>query len=548
MKRTPYTYILLLLALFCGCTGIGQQVRWRIGVSQCSEDIWRDKLNSELLMGAYAHEGVELLFASADDSDERQVQQIDSFIAEGIDLLIVAPNQMATVSPAIDRAFDSGIPVIVYERKTSSHKFTAYMGGDNRLMGRQMGEYVAQLLGGHGHVVEIMGLKGSSPAIERHQGFSEALDQYPGIELIETLQGDWTQQSGYDAMLQYLDARAASGQTNSIDFVFGQNDRMALGARQALQERHNAVHPQSPVGTRFCGIDGLPGKDGGIVSVRDSLLAASYIYPTHGDEVLELAFDILEGNEFPTETALQGTLVTRQNARALLLQADEIDRQTRQIDHLHALAKNYNSRLIQQRTFTLLAVCAAVLLAIVLLLFYLYHRSQVNIRRERVLSNVWNLKTEENKPAEASTPEDASTPPSPAEAPQPSSATEEEEEEEKDASTPLSSRAGAESLTFIARFRETVEERLADSEVSVEDLASDMNLSRVQLYRKVKALTGSSPVELLRTARLNRGHQMLLTTDKTVAEVAYDVGFSAPAYFTKCFKEEFGFVPGDVRK
>ena len=101
---------------------------------------------------------------------------------------------------------------------------------------------------------------------------------------------------------------------------------------------------------------------------------------------------------------------------------------------------------------------------------------------------------------------------------------------------------------FIARFREAVEARLSDSDLSVDDLAADMNLSRVQLYRKVKAVTGSSPVELLRTARLNRAYQLLLTTDKSVSEVAYAVGFTAPSYFTKCFKEEYGMVPGDVRK
>jgi AraC-like DNA-binding protein len=69
----------------------------------------------------------------------------------------------------------------------------------------------------------------------------------------------------------------------------------------------------------------------------------------------------------------------------------------------------------------------------------------------------------------------------------------------------------------------------------------------VQLYRKVKAVTGSTPVELLRTARLKRGYQLLLTTDKSVSEVAYLVGFTAPSYFTKCFKEEYGQLPGDVR-
>jgi AraC-like DNA-binding protein len=105
-----------------------------------------------------------------------------------------------------------------------------------------------------------------------------------------------------------------------------------------------------------------------------------------------------------------------------------------------------------------------------------------------------------------------------------------------------------EASPFLSRFREAVEARLSDSDLSVDDLAADMNLSRVQLYRKVKAVTGSSPVELLRTARLNRAYQLLLTTDKSVSEVAYAVGFTAPSYFTKCFKEGYGMVPGDVRK
>jgi transcriptional regulator GlxA family with amidase domain len=92
-----------------------------------------------------------------------------------------------------------------------------------------------------------------------------------------------------------------------------------------------------------------------------------------------------------------------------------------------------------------------------------------------------------------------------------------------------------------------IEARLADSELSVEDLAADMNLSRVQLYRKVKNITNSSPVELLRMARLNRAYQLLLTTDKSVSEVAYEVGFSAPSYFAKCFKDAYGMPPGDIR-
>lgn len=113
---------------------------------------------------------------------------------------------------------------------------------------------------------------------------------------------------------------------------------------------------------------------------------------------------------------------------------------------------------------------------------------------------------------------------------------------------PVETNDTPETSIFITRFKEVVEARLADSDVSVEDLAADMNLSRVQLYRKVKAISGSSPVELLRTARLKRGYQLLLTSDKSVSEVAYEVGFTAPSYFTKCFKDEYGMLPGDVRQ
>ena len=218
--------IIAVMMVVVSCSHSGKQ--YKIGISQCSDDIWREKQNSELRMGAYFHDNVELRFATAGDSDERQVQQIDSLVATGIDLLIVAPNQMATITPAIDRAFDKGIPVIVFERKTSSQKYTAFMSADNYEMGRVMGEYIATRLHGTGRVLEVMGLKGSSPAIERHNGFSDALKQYPGIEFVATLQGDWTEESAAKAIHDY------QGDLSNIDFVFGQNDRMAMGARKTM--------------------------------------------------------------------------------------------------------------------------------------------------------------------------------------------------------------------------------------------------------------------------------------------------------------------------
>ena len=500
-------YVILMLIALTSCSQSGK--RYKIGVSQCSEDIWREKQNAELRMGAYLQGDVELRFAAAYDSDERQVQQIDSLVATGIDLLIVAPNQVATISPAIDRAYDKGIPVIVFERKTNSQKYTAFISADNYEMGRVMGEYVASQLQGKGRVMEIMGLEGSSPAIERHNGFADALKSFPNIEIAAMLQGDWTEESGVKAVKAY------QGDLSNIDFVFGQNDRMAMGARKTL----STLHPQ--LSTKFCGIDGLPGEDGGIRLVRDSILDASYIYPTHGDRIIQLAVEILEGMPYEKETRLMSALVTRDNARVLLMQNEEMMRQSDYLHQLHVRADTYLQQLDTQRMVTFLAVGVIILLLVIMVLFYLYHLKKIAIQRERVVNTLWNMKPEDIPQA---APEES------------------ERHEETTDDEPV-----AVSL-FITRFKEAVEKRLDESELSVEDLAADMNLSRVQLYRKVKSFTGSTPVELVRTARLNRGYQLLLTTDKSVSEVAYQVGFSAPSYFTKCFKEEYGMLPGDLRK
>ena len=200
--RQRLFYLFVLATILASCSG--DKVKYRIGISQCSDDIWRDKQNAELRMGAYFHDNVELKFAAAYDSDERQVEQIDSLVNDGIDLLIVAPNQVQTISPAIDRAYDKGIPVIVFERKTSSQKHTAFISADNYEMGRIMGEYIVSRLHGQGTVLEIKGLEGSSPAIERHNGFMDAIKDAPGIKVVGSLQGDWTEPTAYERTKQWL--------------------------------------------------------------------------------------------------------------------------------------------------------------------------------------------------------------------------------------------------------------------------------------------------------------------------------------------------------
>ena len=361
-----------MFSLLASCSQ--DEKRYRIGVSQCSDDIWRDKQNSELKIGAYFHDNVDLCFAVAYDSDERQIQQIDSLVETGIDLLIVAPNQVSTISPAIDRTYDKGIPVIVFERKTNTKKYTAYMGADNYEMGHLMGEYVANRLDERGRIIEVMGLKGSSPAIERHNGFRKAIAQHPGIQVVATLQGDWTEPTAYNTVKQWLDKNKGA---EKIDLVFGMNDRTAMGARKAFEEAGGAL----PL---FCGIDGLPGENGGIRLVQDSLLDASYIYPTQGDQVLQLAMDILEGKPYEKEKKLMSALVTEYNARVLLMESEEIMRQSHNLEQLHEKANDYFDQLGNQRTLTFVALAALFLLLALLVGIYMYYLQRARIQDERM--------------------------------------------------------------------------------------------------------------------------------------------------------------------
>lgn len=349
-----FAYIAVLmaaLALLASCTG-GKK-RYVIGVSQCSEDVWREKLNQELRVAALYYNNMDLDIASANDDVRLQTEQINRFVDKGVDLLIVAPGQVS-ISPAIDRAYEKGIPVIIFDRRTRSNKYTAYIGADNREIGESMGEYLAGALPKGGRVVELCGLSSSSPAIERAEGFDSVVAVRPSIDIVAKLHADWTEQGGFRAMDSLLRSPHPD-----FDCLFAHNDRMAMGARRAAQE-----HGLDLQRIRFCGIDAMPQKGAGLELVKDGTLFASYIYPTRGDEVMRLAMNILEGKSYQRENRLSSALVTRDNARVLLMQNDETMRQQ---DHLATLrsridkaADDFNT----QRGYLLVLLFFVVLLVV----------------------------------------------------------------------------------------------------------------------------------------------------------------------------------------
>ena len=369
MKK--YIIFLFLLLSVSACRNGGKH--YVIGVSQCSEDIWRDKLNDELRIASFSYDKADIRFASADDNDQRQIEQINKFIDDGVDLLIASPNQMHTISPAINRAFDKGIPVILFDRKTDSHKYTAFIGADNHEIGRVMGECVGTALQGRGNVVEITGLQTSSPAIDRHRGFCDALKRFPGIHLISSVHGDWTKASGQKLMGGVLKDR------RDINCVFGQNDRMAMGARQAAEQQGIKQ------GIIYVGIDGLPTPDGGLHNVANHELAASYIYPTRGDLVMQLAMNILKHKPYQKENYLKAAIVTPENARAMLMQVDEMNHQRTRLIELHGKIDQYLAQYNHQQIYLLLSVI--ILLLLVGFFIYVYRTIMMKRRLTEETAN-----------------------------------------------------------------------------------------------------------------------------------------------------------------
>ena len=344
--------LLLLLPLFLSCGGSAKK-QYVIGVSQCSEDVWREKLNEELRIAALYYNNVDLRIRSAYDDVKLQTEQINSFVDEGVDLLIVAPGQV-TISPAIDRAYEKGIPVIIFDRRTRSDKYTAYIGADNKEIGSSMAEYLAGALPGGGRILELCGLSTSSPAIERSEGFDSVVATRPGLEIVAQAHADWTEQGAYRVMDSLL-----SQPHPQFDCLFAHNDRMAMGARRAA-----AKHGLDLNSIQFCGIDAMPQKGGGMQLVADGTLFASFIYPTRGDEVIQLAMNILTKKKYNRENQLSSALVSHDNARVLLMQNDETVRQQDHLSTLRSRVDQAASDFNTQRIYLLVLLVFVVLLIV----------------------------------------------------------------------------------------------------------------------------------------------------------------------------------------
>ena len=740
MKAKTYNTLFIMLAVLILATGCTSNYKYKIGVSQCVGGRWREKANIEMLSAQHLYDtDVKVIIKNADNRNERQCLQIDSLINEGVDLLVVSPNDYHALNGSLQRAREKNIPIVFFDRTTAMKDYTAYIGGDNIEAGRKMAEYAAMLCrdsvrteGRQPIVLEMTGPLEISPAAQRHKGFSEAISRYSYIDY-HHVPSKWS----YDDCKRIMQEWLKEGKT--VDVVFCHSDLAAIGAYEAAKKFHKErdIH--------FIGIDGLPGE--GIDAVQKGQLSASYIYPTHGEEVIALALRILEGKPFERVNNMKSFVVTPQNVADISLSSNSLMKQNQYLATIQSKLETYLGFYHIQRSLLIVAFLVILLLAVAVATTWravkvtrranrrmrelndeqtrfftnashqlrtpltliagpinqlaegkgdkqqLIDIIQRNVEQlQRLISNVLLFRRENRatvddttattneqltasrksvqdcrhdilvnnnadelatvlivddnadmraylrtllldryyvieaadgqsglKLAVESVPDivvsDVMMPvmdgltfctrlkqhEATSHIPVLLLTARSSEQQyieglqtgadmymtkpfsadlllaniasllanrqklrqlfkSQNLSSALPTTSQHSTLNtqhstsispdrrFLDTFLKAMDKHMSNTNLKIEVIGDEIGLSRVQLYRKVKALTGMTPIEILRETRLKRAMQLLKTTDKTVSEIANEVGFATPGYFSSCFKKQYDKYPTDVRE
>lgn len=366
--RTNIIAIVILSALLLGC-GRKPEKKWLIGISQCSSDDWRTEMNDEIYREMMFHDDAEVEIRSAEDSNEKQIEDIRYFMDNGFDLIIVAPNEAASITPVVTEAYNKGIPIITFDRDINGNDYTAHMEIDNYGLGRSAAEYAVSILPKPARIIEIQGAEDMSPTQKRHLGFSEEIRRHPGLSIVASVHGDWDEELTAHLTDSLLDAYP------HIDLIYAHNDRMAISASGTARAKGRD-------GIRFLGIDGT--ADIGIKAVADSIIDATFLYPTEGGRLIRMAMAILKGEPYNREEVVAPlSPVDRSNADILLQQKAL---QKGEIEKIRILRAEMDDFMIRHATQSTLLYATAAIIILFLVIFFMILRAfwQKN-RHHRVL-------------------------------------------------------------------------------------------------------------------------------------------------------------------
>ena len=348
--------IIGLLIFFGACTNEQKQRYYRIGFSQCVEsDDWRKTMLQEMNRELAFHPNIHFIFRQADGNSQKQIAQANELLQKNIDLLIISPNEGEPLTPVVEKAFLKSIPVIVVDRKVATPHYTAFIGSDNYEIGKTAGLYAVHLLKGKGKIIEITGLPKSSPAIERHNGFADAIKNYPSLQVVQQINGEWLPETAKSELSKIAD------RYKDVNLVFAQNDMMAHAAYEVFN--NIGIKPA------IIGVDGLPST--GLKFVSNKTITATMLNPTGGEEIIRTAVKILNKELFPKVNLIQTTVIDSTNVRIMQLQVAKAASQQTQIERQKGMLREQQRIYNNQRTFVYILV-SSLFLSLVLggLAFY----------------------------------------------------------------------------------------------------------------------------------------------------------------------------------
>ncbi len=369
-------FALSVFAALSGCSDSGRV--YRIGVSQCSQDDWRSKMNDEIDREIMFHDDAVVEIRSADDDNLRQAGDIRYFADNGFDIIIVSPNEAAALTPVIKEVYERGIPVIIFDRNIIGDSYTARIGVDDEGIGRSAARYALQLSGRGARAIEVYGLPGSTPADGRHKGFAGEFAAGGG-ELLATVIGNWNKDeavAAVDSALRLYD---------DVDLIYAHNDRMAIGASEVAARLGRDI--------RIIGIDAAP--EIGIRAVADSVIDATFLYPTEGHRLIRTALAILKGQPYERETILPASsAVDLSNADVLLLQNETLKEETGKMKVLKSQIDEYWAKHSSQ---TSLFYASIVIIVLLFGVVFLILRAWWQHRRHQELLMRQNRELEEQR-------------------------------------------------------------------------------------------------------------------------------------------------------
>lgn len=337
-----------------------QQKNYTIGFSQCTgSDLWRKTMLEEMKMELSLHPGTSFQYTDAEGSSARQIEQVQDMLTKPIDLLIISPNEAQPLTPVVEQAYQRGIPVIIIDRKIASSQYTAYVGADNFQVGQLAAEYIGNIWKAKGAVLEIMGLPGSSPTIERQRGFADGISRFPRLQISQQVYGDWLARDAEAALLK------APEELKKAAIVFAHNDVMAAAATKVITQL------KINTGIKVVGVDALPGSGAGLEMVSKGRIDASILYPTGGKEAISTAFKILNKVPFSKENILPSLVIDSSNVALMKLQWDKIRNQQKDIERQQALLREQQV-LFKDQQLILNVTTISLVLAVILggLAFY----------------------------------------------------------------------------------------------------------------------------------------------------------------------------------